>query len=522
MDEMPRKSSSAMRARIRNLPWHWVKAARSGVDAWVDVWEILPGDQLIDKIFNQGIGQAAVFLIVLSRDSVQKPWVSEELDAALVLRIEQKMKIIPVRIDDCEVPVALRATAWVNVDPHGDFATELTQDSFGHFRSHSKASPRRAAGDLSQEQPVGPYSLEETRILEFILKQHWEQTADYVSVEDFQKAFPDLAPSVVNDAIELMESEGIVKIHREMGSGEFDFGFLELRPAGWVKYATQMVGINVEQDLQQILAYVVSEGPVTGDQIAEGVELPSSRVNMAVDYLDGVGHVRCVRPWVLLRTRLRRSRRPQKAEKPQGVDATPLRRRTHACSSLDPALPVLLDRADGHTTVLWFDPEREYEALLPHLTGVTLWRYDGSLLRLRYRLIQRAAGEKTVVYLPMHQEDAEVLRPFFADQPALHRPALQVPPPPGAGLPGRSPGGPRAARPAAAAGRALRGQRPRVLDLQPGQPGARPRDAHRQLRRRAPALPGCARGRMGARARGAARRPLRRPTGEHLRPGCDG
>lgn len=72
------------------------------------------------------------------------------------------------------------------------------------------------------------------------------------------------------------------------------------------------------------------------------------------------------------------------------------------------------DGAGGHSTVLWFDPEQEYEALLPHLTGVTLWRYDGSLLRLRYRLIQRPAGEKVVVYLPMHQEGAEVLRPFFA------------------------------------------------------------------------------------------------------------
>ena len=72
------------------------------------------------------------------------------------------------------------------------------------------------------------------------------------------------------------------------------------------------------------------------------------------------------------------------------------------------------DSAENHTLALWFDPEREYEALLPHLAGVALWRYDGSLLRLRHRLIQRAAGEKTVVYLPMHQEDAEVLRPFFA------------------------------------------------------------------------------------------------------------
>lgn len=267
----------------------------SGVDAWVDVWEILPGDRLIDKIFNQGIGQAVVFLIVLSRDSVQKPWVSEELDAALVRRIEQKMKIIPVRIDDCEVPVALRATAWVNVDPRGDLAAELNKILSAIFSQSQKPPLGERPAIFRQEQPVDPYSLEETRILDFILKQYWEQTADYVSVEDFQKAFPDLAPSFINDAVELMESDGVVKTYCEMGSGEFDFGFIELCPAGWVKYATEMVGTNVKQDLQQILAYVVSEGPVTGDQIAEGVELPSSRVNMAVDYLDGLGHVKCMR-----------------------------------------------------------------------------------------------------------------------------------------------------------------------------------------------------------------------------------
>ncbi|MBN1936000.1 MAG: PglZ domain-containing protein [Anaerolineae bacterium] len=67
-----------------------------------------------------------------------------------------------------------------------------------------------------------------------------------------------------------------------------------------------------------------------------------------------------------------------------------------------------------HDTIFWFDPEREYEALLPHLTGVPLWVFDGSLLHLRYRLIHRAAGVKTVVYLPLAQTEAETLRPFYA------------------------------------------------------------------------------------------------------------
>jgi len=72
------------------------------------------------------------------------------------------------------------------------------------------------------------------------------------------------------------------------------------------------------------------------------------------------------------------------------------------------------DQAPDHDTVLWFDPEEEYAALLDHLTELPLQRYEGSLLRVRYQLIQRAPGERAAVYLPLPRKEAEVLRPFFA------------------------------------------------------------------------------------------------------------
>lgn len=75
------------------------------------------------------------------------------------------------------------------------------------------------------------------------------------------------------------------------------------------------------------------------------------------------------------------------------------------------------ERAAHHTTVLWFDPNEEYAALLDHLNdqkALELWRYEDSLLELRYRLIHRAPDERTVVYLPLSQDEAEILRPFFA------------------------------------------------------------------------------------------------------------
>lgn len=85
---------------------------QKGIDAWLDKWEMLPGDSLVDKIFEEGIKEAKAVIIILSKFSVEKPWVREELNAAFVKRINNGSKIIPVIIDDCEVPEALKGTLW--------------------------------------------------------------------------------------------------------------------------------------------------------------------------------------------------------------------------------------------------------------------------------------------------------------------------------------------------------------------------------------------------------------------------
>ncbi|MGH3922708.1 MAG: toll/interleukin-1 receptor domain-containing protein [Pseudonocardiaceae bacterium] len=58
---------------------------------------MLPGDSLVKKIFTEGIGQAEAVLVVLSRHSITKRWVAAELDAAVVKRIQDDAKLIPIR-----------------------------------------------------------------------------------------------------------------------------------------------------------------------------------------------------------------------------------------------------------------------------------------------------------------------------------------------------------------------------------------------------------------------------------------
>jgi len=71
---------------------------RNGIDVWFDKWEILPGDSLIRKIFEEGLAGADAFIVLLSQESVQSRWLQEELDAALIKRIEGVTRVIPVRI----------------------------------------------------------------------------------------------------------------------------------------------------------------------------------------------------------------------------------------------------------------------------------------------------------------------------------------------------------------------------------------------------------------------------------------
>ncbi len=41
-----------------------------GVDAWGDKWELLLGDSLVEKIFEEGLKEAAAVIVVLSQVSV--------------------------------------------------------------------------------------------------------------------------------------------------------------------------------------------------------------------------------------------------------------------------------------------------------------------------------------------------------------------------------------------------------------------------------------------------------------------
>ena len=96
-----------------------------GIEPWYSGWEIVPGDSLVRKIFDEGLGQADVLVVVLSRASVDKPWVRKELDVATMSQIEKGFRIVPLVIEDCEVPTSLRDLFYLRIADRNDYGRQF-------------------------------------------------------------------------------------------------------------------------------------------------------------------------------------------------------------------------------------------------------------------------------------------------------------------------------------------------------------------------------------------------------------
>ncbi len=78
-----------------------------GMPVWFDTWEMGAGDSLQGKIYD-GIGDSDLIVVVLSASSVESSWVKKELNAALTLEERRgSTLVVPIRISDCEVPLAI-------------------------------------------------------------------------------------------------------------------------------------------------------------------------------------------------------------------------------------------------------------------------------------------------------------------------------------------------------------------------------------------------------------------------------
>jgi TIR domain-containing protein len=88
---------------------------------WIDQWELHVGDSIIDRI-QEAIEGSSALIIILSQSSIDSEWCKKELSSGLLRELEEKrVVVLPVLIEDCEIPLFLRGKMYA------DFRTDFDE-----------------------------------------------------------------------------------------------------------------------------------------------------------------------------------------------------------------------------------------------------------------------------------------------------------------------------------------------------------------------------------------------------------
>jgi hypothetical protein len=99
--------------------------SRLGAHVWLDEAEIRIGDSLMEKI-SAGINSTDFLAAILSRNSISSGWVNRELEIALNQEIAgKKVKVLPLIVDDCEMPTFLLGKLYADFRKDENYPTEL-------------------------------------------------------------------------------------------------------------------------------------------------------------------------------------------------------------------------------------------------------------------------------------------------------------------------------------------------------------------------------------------------------------
>lgn len=98
---------------------------RYGVRVWVDEAEIKVGESLTEKV-GGAIKENEFLGVVISKNSVDSPWVKKELQVALQRELrENRVVILPILLDNSEIPPFLLDKLYADFSSPDKFYTSL-------------------------------------------------------------------------------------------------------------------------------------------------------------------------------------------------------------------------------------------------------------------------------------------------------------------------------------------------------------------------------------------------------------
>lgn len=265
------------------------KLRQKGIDAWLDKWEMQPGDSLVDKIFEECIKESKAVIVVLSKFSVEKPWVREELNAAVVKRINTGSKLIPIVLDECNVPEVLNATVWERIDNLADYKSEFDR-IVASINGTTDKPPLGPAPAYTKPflTSIGGLTKMDSLVLKIACEQALETGSALINTaQTYATNKLEIPVSELHDSMAVLDMQGYLSIRRTLGAGLKDF---HLTTSGLDAYANACID-DYQKIQEKVVSAIINLQLMKSDLIATSLKQPLLLINHILEVLATQRHV---------------------------------------------------------------------------------------------------------------------------------------------------------------------------------------------------------------------------------------
>lgn len=244
-----------------------------GVDAWLDEWEMLPGDSLVDKIFEEGIKNAEAIIVVLSNNSINSKWAKEEMNAGFIKKVNEKSKLIPVIIDDCEIPECIKYTIWIKIKSLNNYDVEFKDITNSIFRIYDKPDLGNVP-DYTKIKPIKYFNLSD--IDNFVFEKLCDKLLENPFYQMLQKEFInsfkqyDINIELFNESLLALKSKNIIDTSSFTDGTIYRF---KINDYALTKYL-EIKFKNINEIKNRIISEIINSEVKTDDALSTKLSIP--------------------------------------------------------------------------------------------------------------------------------------------------------------------------------------------------------------------------------------------------------
>lgn len=256
---------------------------RSGINTFWAGWSIASGDSIRQRI-DEGLRDCTHFLVLLTPNSMSKPWVNIEIDAGLMRRLGAGIKFIPLRcgLAPSQMTPLLQTFLSPQVDAASLDVSQVVNDIHGVARKPVLGRPPMAKASSSKLNTG--YSLAATALAKLFVEES----------KTGRQFDPEFSPKEAAARLGLSDEDLADAVHELMGMVTNHYG-RHLYPKEAL-FAQYWMPWKPADDALRVAAGLVN-GPDFPDQPAEMASVlgwPTRRLNPALAFLSvrGLAQVR--------------------------------------------------------------------------------------------------------------------------------------------------------------------------------------------------------------------------------------